>query len=338
MKKYFKPSNSFKILLAVIVLLLTINSCEEEIDIIMEGESVPIIYCLIDPFDTLHYVRVSKTYLPDNEINKIPLSADSLYYQGEIEVSLEHWVDNQAIETIIFQKQTEIIKDQGLFPNENNTLFMANCKIYAEDKYKLYVYIKESGLIIDAEAVMVGELDVIDPDPSINRKITLLENEDYTVRLNFASDAWIYQSTARFNYLEIIGQDTLAKHFNWVLNAAKPGNDLTNVISINMNGSRFYQEMIKNISENQDVIRKAKNMDIIIHFGGIELCNYVESISPSTSVLQEKPSYTNFKYCEGVFSSLGNKEINKIPLSQVFIDSIAKGNKTRILNFLDSNN
>ncbi|MFC2117263.1 hypothetical protein ACFLSY_01305 [Bacteroidota bacterium] len=322
----------------VFVFSFLISSCEEEIDLIMESPSTPVIYCLINPFDTVHYVRVTKTYIPDNVNNNIPLSDDSLYFSGEVEVSLERWNENRAIETIKFQKTTEISKDHGLFPNQNNILFIANHSITPGDRYILYVYIKDRGLIIDAETVMVGELDVIDPLPFVNREITLLENQDYKVRWNLASAAWIYQVVSRFNYFEITDGDTIQKNFEWVLNASYPGEHLENFIYTNINGSRFYQEILKNIKENPEVTRKVKDMDIVIYYGGMELRNYVESLNPSRSVLQEKPKYSSFKYCEGVFSSLSKNENKGIGLSKIFIDSIADGKKTKNLNFLDSDN
>lgn len=299
------------------------QSCTEEIDVFADGPSVPIVYCLLNPFDTIHYVRISKSYVFDKGNNSITSEPDSLVYPGEVQVSLERWNEDRVEEIIEFDKYIGQDKDPGDFPGDRNILYRAVSKIYPESKYILYVYLKDRGMVLNATTTTVGKLRVIDPLPIPQRKITLTSNMDYTIRWNLTSEAWIYQTVVKFNYDEIIETDTIRRYFDWIQKTVNPDFLESNIISSRLNGSIFYKEMLKKIQENPLIKRKAVDMDFSFYFGGIELRYYVESISPSASVLQEKPSFTNFNNCEGVFSSLSNKELINIPISDIFIDSIA---------------
>ena len=316
--------------------VIIFNSCEEGVEIFSGDPSVPIIYCLLDPFDTVQYVRISKTYTIEQGTNPITSCADSLIYPGDIEVSLDRWGGGKVVEIILFEKTTGINKEQGLFPGEYNDLYRTFDPIYPETKYTLHVYLEDRGLVLSAETITLGELKVIDPFPLPQRKITLSSNMDYTIRCNLATEAWIYQTTVSFYYLEIHNADTLYTSFDWLQDIDQSGFLGTDIISFNLKGPLFYREMLDNIEENNDVKRISLDMTFIFYYGGKELSYYVESIKPSAGVLQEKPNYTNFTNCEGVFSSLSVKEINNIQLSKIFIDSIAGSELTRHLGFVNS--
>ena len=52
-----------RIILYQIILLLFpfYYSCEDDIEVFSGEESVPIVYCLLNPYDTVQYVRISRT-------------------------------------------------------------------------------------------------------------------------------------------------------------------------------------------------------------------------------------------------------------------------------------
>lgn len=336
MKKRKYSIASLLLLLNFIIITPFFYSCEDEVDVFSGEPSVPIIYCLLNPFDSVQYVRIGRTYIVEKGTIGIPNSADSLFFPGEIEVSLERWNEDIVEETILFEPYNEVSKDEGLFPSDLNKLFRTDRKIFPNTKYVLYVYLKDRELILDAEAMMVGELNVIDPFPLPERRMTLSIDQDYVMRWDLAPEAWIYQAVVTFHYDEIIGTDTIQKSFDWVQNVSQPDFLTREFITMRLNGARFYQEMNNSIEQNSAVKRKAVDISITFYFGGVELRFYVESIKPSSSILQEKPSYSNFNYCEGVFSSLATKKIDGIELSNIFIDSIAGSKMTENLSFVNS--
>ena len=65
------------------------QSCSEGIDIFSVAPPTPIIYCFLNPDDSVQYLRLSKTFtIPVDNPNHKP-SADELIYSEEPEIYLE---------------------------------------------------------------------------------------------------------------------------------------------------------------------------------------------------------------------------------------------------------
>ena len=81
-KKYIKSIISkteiywILILLSLTVLLL---SCETEIDSNIYAEDIPVVYCNLNTNDSLHYVKLTKTFIGNQDANKMAKYSDSLY-------------------------------------------------------------------------------------------------------------------------------------------------------------------------------------------------------------------------------------------------------------------
>ena len=330
MKKYTR------IYLIILLLIPLYYSCEDEIEVFSSGDSVPIVYCLLNPYDTVQYVRLTKTYIVEKGASGYPSSVDSLYFDGEIQVSLERCENDQIKEIIEFDKYDGIVKDPGAFPTNKNILYRSFQKIYTESTYMLYIYLENRKEILYAETITVGELNVIDPFPISQKKVTLSSEQDYVIRFELAPEAWIYQTAVNLNYDEISEESTIRKSFEWVQNITKPDFLKKDNITTRLNGAKFFQVLTTELEENSNVKRKALDLSFKFYYGSTDLRFYVESITPSSSVLQEKPSYSNFSNSHGIFSSLAIKEIEGIQLSKIMIDSIAHSKVSKNLGFVDS--
>ena len=336
MKKSLKMKRHVIIYFIILLLFPIYYSCEDEIDVFSDGDSVPIVYCLLNPYDTVQYVRLTRTYIVEKGTTGFPSSVDSLYFDGEIQVSLERWENDQVMETIEFEQYDGKVKDPGAFPTDKNILYRSFKKIYTESTYLLYIYLKNREKILYAETETVGDLDVIDPFPIPQRKITLSGDQDYVIRFNLAPEAWIYQTAVNFNYDEISQEDTIRKSIEWIQKVTKPDFLKRDYISTRLNGAKFFQVLMAELEENSNVKRKALDLSFKFYYGSTDLRFYVESITPSSSVLQEKPSYSNFTNSQGIFSSLATKKIESIQLSKIMIDSIAHSKVSKNLGFVDS--
>jgi len=336
MKKSLKMKRPIIFYLIILLLFPVFNSCEDEIDVFSGGDPVPIVYCLLNPYDSVQYVRINRTYIVEKGTSGFPSSVDSLYYDGEIQVSLERWENDKVEETIEFEQFNGIIKDEGLFPTDKNTLFRSFQKIYTESTYLLYIYLKNRENILFAETITVGDLNVIDPFPIPQRKVTLSSTQDYVIRFDLAPEAWIYQTAINFNYDEINQGDTIRKSIEWIQKVTKPDFLKRDNITTRLNGAKFFQVLTNELEENSNVKRKALDLSFKFFYGSTDLRFYVESITPSSSVLQEKPSYSNFSNSQGIFSSLAIKEIKEVQLSKIMIDSIAHSKVSKNFGFVDS--
>ena len=79
-------------------------------------------------------------------------------------------------------------------------------------------------------------------------------------------------------------------------------------------------------------------MDFQIVGGSMEMKYYIESTAPSEGSLMEKPVYSNITNGIGLFCAVARINVNELLLSPVTIDSIAYGQFTKNLGFLDHTN
>ena len=99
-----------------------LSSCETDVDIIHEAENFPIIYSLLNPDDSVHYVRIQKTFTGYENALFMAKIPDSIYYRNAV-VKLETWDNNYKIQTILLEPSADIIKDKGLFASNEHKIY-----------------------------------------------------------------------------------------------------------------------------------------------------------------------------------------------------------------------
>jgi hypothetical protein len=331
-----KKSTFFRLILAFLASGM-LASCETDIEINTANQDVPIVYCVLNSADSVQYVRIQKTYLIDQAALENPPEQDSMLFTGEIVVSMERWTGGKVAETIRFTPTMEIPKDSGFFPSEKHILYKANLKIVANQTYRLYVYVGSKEKVLYAEASSLGKLTVIDPMPLPQRKISLYSGTNYTSRWSPVVNAGVYQVALRFNYKETTGGLTTIKHIDWPQAFASTASN-AEYLSIDISGSRFMHILEENLPVAEGVVREVIGMNFQVVSGSIEMRYYIESTAPSEGALMEKPVYSNITNGLGLFCTVARIDINDLQLSPVTIDSIAYGQYTRKLGFLDHTN
>jgi hypothetical protein len=320
--------------LLAILTITGIYSCSTDIDINATNQDTPIVYCILNTADTFQYVRLQKTYLIDQAALEYPPHPDSLIFPGEIVISLERWQNDKVVETFRFKPTEEIKKDTGFFPSEKHILYRAKAKILPEQLYRLYIYIGSKEKVLYAETRTLGALRVVDPIPLNVRKVSLYEGNNYTCRWQPVEEAGVYQVMLRFNYNETRDGVTTLKTINWPQGYSNPGSNIE-YLSKDISGARFMHILEETLKAEPGVVRQAVDVDFQILSGGVELKYYIESTAPSEGALMEKPVYSNVTNGIGLFSSMAEVNVTGLFLSGVTLDSIAYGQYTRDLGFLD---
>ena len=319
-----------------VIVMSLLTSCETDFQINAENQEVPIVYCVLNNNSDIQYLKLNKTYLTDRAAFSNPPNQDSVYFDGNIEVVLEAWEGSKVSDIYIFEPSNEIPKDTGFFPNDNNLIYKVKAEIRPKTKYSISIYLENKEKIVYAECESLGHLRVIDPLNVPERKISLNIGQNYQCRWKPVDNAGVYQVVINFYYMEYEGQDSVQRKVVWPQAFTSP---LTNAESLSkeISGSRFFHIMDDHIPFKEGVIRKAQGMDFVILSGGLEIKFYIESTAPSDGALMEKPVYTNITNGLGVFSTMSTAEIPMIPLGSVTIDSLAYGQLTKQLGFLDHN-
>src|SRR4051812_42692794 len=83
----------FKFLIIGLCILFC-TACKNELKLNAPYEEIPSVYAVLNPEDTLHMLRINKSFLGESDANVMAKVADSINYDpGEIEVTMRRFVD-----------------------------------------------------------------------------------------------------------------------------------------------------------------------------------------------------------------------------------------------------
>jgi hypothetical protein len=313
--------------------LAFLTGCETEIDLFAPGDPVPVVYCLLDPEDSMQYVRLGSTYpVYPGDTNFRP-AQDEILLKGEMEVYLSAEYSDRSQEIYYGKPIDTIPKDSGWFPSAVNQMYAIPCILRPSTKYSLYIRFPETNRIIHGETVsMGGPLVVVNPELVPGREATLIPGIDYFVHIETMAYGPIFQSTMTFRYAELrngVRSDcalVFKQPFGYAYDTTQTYGELR------ISGDRFLIDVSRSIQPEPGVKRIPLGLDFFISCGGTDLALKIraENDKQSFSILE----VNNLDNAFGIFSCLTHHYVNNIPLSRFTIDTLALGPLTRDLGFL----
>jgi len=294
-----------------------------------------VVYGLLNQNDTVHVIKLNKAFLGNENAYTMAKVSDSLFYKNAT-VTLEKIKDGSNIKTINLIP-VYYPKDTGIFATDKNIVYVTHEKLDSSCIYNLNINIPGKAPITSSTSLISG-LTVLNPVDYAANTIGFDTTSSYEVSWNSTPGARLYELTLRFNYYEILNGDTTLHHLDWVQNSTLSSTLAGGEpLSLDISGSSFFQFIANKIRPVQGIIRIAsqKTLDFIFLAGGDDLSTYIEVSSPSNTIVQEKPFYTNISNGIGLFSSKFDKTIKGKELSSNTIDLLAKCRFTKNLRFLD---
>lgn len=106
----------------LLFILLLLCACSTDIHIMEEHDPVPVVWAILDPYDSVQYVRVQRTFLIREKADWETLNRDSLEFK-DVEVFLYGKKDGEIkwVEQFV---ETTMEKKDGFFPTGDYQVFM----------------------------------------------------------------------------------------------------------------------------------------------------------------------------------------------------------------------
>lgn len=98
--------------------LLLINSCESDVNLIYESDGKPSVYCLLNPKDSIQYLRISRSFIIRGNPDGQAIPSDSLILDEDFYAYLEQERSDGTREIHYFDKTGINQRDSGLLPRE----------------------------------------------------------------------------------------------------------------------------------------------------------------------------------------------------------------------------
>jgi hypothetical protein len=322
-----------KIRTIIILLVAALSGCTTEIELIAPGESMPVVYCLLDPSDSIQYIRVSKTYAVYPGETDFKPDQNEILINEDVQVYLAaEYVDGQ--QEIFYANLIDTVpKDPGWFPSTANQIYAVKCKVHSYTSYSLYIHFTATNVIVHGETYSMGNIfTVIDPELVPGREATLMKGIDYYVRFKPRRNASMFQSKMTFRFAEIKDGIRTDRSLVFPQGFVFETDTTKKYSEQRISGERFLIDVSRALSPVPGIKRIPQGLDFHISCGGDDLALKIraENNTQSFSILD----VNSFDNAIGVFSCLMHVKINDVPLSRFTMDTLALGSLTRELGFL----
>lgn len=331
----------------LIALFALLSACSTDLAVIGDYKETMVIYGLLDQSQPVQYIKINKAFLGEGNAFEYAQVQDSVQYVNSLSVVLKRIKNGATLSTYTLSPDNTIAKESGVFygPSQQNAIYSLATPVgffNTDSEYELVVTNSATGNVATARTSILSDAAFTSPVPtSPFMSFILASNPDYQYPIRFTSgkNARLYQLTVRLNYTDSTASGSTTKTLDWIFPTQKTQN-LSGGESIKNDflGQGFLQFVGNQLSSYPGLIaRKALTVDLILTSGGDDLNTFIEVNKPSTSIVQEKPEYTNITNGLGIFSSRYSKAPFSRQLSVTTWDSLACGQYTYELKFLDHN-
>lgn len=325
--------------LFIIISVLVFSACSNEVIIQAPYNDIPVVYSVLNQNDSVHFVRLEKSFAGEMNAFEMAAVADSIYYP-QAEVKIEKWRDGEYREEIVFTETDTITRDSGIFAYKDNRVYAARAQLDGEAEYRLRVHIPGKEDTIKARTHLVDNIRIIKPpytQPSLNFS---QYTGDVEVEWKSTPHARVYFLQVRFNFFEVFHKDTTPKSLVWrIANYVSKHAQGGESMEANIGHEQFYRWLPTKLEPASPGVKRIANkkaFDFIFTVGGEELYTFMQIYDPDEGINQEKPVYTNISGGIGLFSARFEQELRGKALTFPSIDSLSRGIHTKSLGFVDS--
>jgi hypothetical protein len=311
--------------------MLILSGCETEIDVVVPATPTPVVYCILDQDSPVQYLRLTRSYL-SSDASVPPDEPDSLLFARTTRIAVEEVVDGLVTRRDFF-KPFAVARDSGYFPASEQWVYRADFNVKPETDYRLIIYLDEYDKIVYSSTYTVGNFEIVNPLYPEVRYIHMLPDHNLTFYWTKSLHAAIYQLGFRMHYLEIKADQSLEKDILIPLKSIFYLQTSDNLFSFPINSSNFYGYLAEVLPADPLVLRKCLTIDAVIISGGEELGYYMRLQQGGQAF--NLMDYTNIESGMGIFSSKVVRKVEGFKLTEQSIDSLAYGQMTRQLNFVD---
>lgn len=294
-----------KTLLFVLLLSLIsiFQSCDTDVNIDAEWKEITVVYGLLNQQDTAHYFRINKAFLGGNALEIVKIE-DSSSYKNNLEVTMEGWLAGEKVQTINLDTITISNKDSGTWYNPYMVVYKGVGQLNEEYDYTLYIKNLKSGKEVTSATKLIHDFSFVKPNAGSKANF----NVGYSSKFSWknAVNAMRYEPVIRFHYYEVpLGTtDTIPKYLDWAQSIQYAVNTSGyGEVEISVSGDAFYTVVASKIEANFTGVRLAGKVDYIVSAAGVEYDTYLNVNGSSTSLVQDRPEYTNIENGFGLMSS-----------------------------------
>lgn len=327
------------ILAIIVVGSLIIVSCESDFEINGPYQDISIVYGLLNQAEPEHYIKINRAFLGDNALI-LANDPNNSSYGDSLQVWIEDWRFGNYLTT--YNLIDTLIKknvSSSPFYNPNNPyqiVYKFKANLNQDSEYRLFIKNKYTGKIVSSQTRLVKEFSIIKPR-SGQPTFSFTGTSPTPIEWTSGELGRLYQLVIRFNYIEkniktLVVDST--KFVDWVFPVKRSKTLLGGEkFELEFLGEGFYKNIKGTVKTDENVQRWYRNVQFIFSVAADDFATYMDVNKPSSSIVQERPEYSNINNGIGIFSSRYIKS-RDLMLSSPSEDSLVKGIHTSGLSFI----
>ncbi|MES2588202.1 MAG: hypothetical protein V4622_04425 [Bacteroidota bacterium] len=315
-------------LLIVPIVSLVLFSCSEEILPSQDGKETAIIYATLDAKDSIHYVKITKAFFGGGNSEELALIPDSSYFD-KVDATVKEYIGGSLTRTFTLQDTIIPNKESGAFygPEQKVYYFTTTSSAPLNSSgavYKLEVKINGGEFVVTGQTTLVGGMTISKPSDFQEYKF----DKNLTTGVFSQTSLTINSGTAKKVevklYLEFDEYVDAAIKYSKSVEWRVSNVDADELINDNMTlnsyaeGETFYTLIKDNVTNDPQINkRQFKGIKMLINGASSDFQKYLSVNKPSSSLAQNKPSYTNLTASNGhrvigIFASRFHEEKYKV--------------------------
>lgn len=315
----------------LIAALMALFSCENVIDINMDTDGIPVVYCVMDMDDTSQIVRLAKTFFPDEDYWKYD-NLELELWDEPVDIYIEEWSDANKPEVYDFHPVDRIKPDTGYFINPSFQSYEAIFIPKPNTEYFLYVYFPERKYYAYAQSVSVDHPDIMDPSYIPGKGITFSDMDDYIVQFRPSLNSEFHQFSFILNIEEHRADQFNLDYFDFGSQIYEQNSE--QIITNRLSSARFYKELMARydtLSEGDS--RRISSLEFIIYSYGKEMRLYNQLYNNGTQPW-ETQTYSSFVNGIGLFTSVAHDRLTNLELSKLTMDLLTQDPRYTHMKFI----
>jgi hypothetical protein len=314
-------------------------TCKNEIDLLDNYKPALVCYGILNPTDTVHYVRISRVFLGEGsalEMAQVPDTTE--FAPGTLNAKIERWLNGQLLQTFLLSPDTTIPREEGIFPSPHQVLYRGAFPVLQDGStYMLIVDDLQRNISAKAETRIAAEPEMVEP-VSINQPLNFENDGTIRFRFNTAVNGLRYDCRLRFYYTEQFIFDTTQvseKYVEWYLGElTAPDDNGNHTLQITQERRSFLRMLSNNIEPDQYVRRIAGKIDFVFNAAAEDLVTYIEVQKANQTTSANIPPFTNVSGGIGLFSSLTTSKFENYIIDLDTKDALRLDPITQPLNFI----
>lgn len=309
-----------------VILLVGLSSCSTRMDLLNEAESIPVVYCQINPEDHTFHLTLTRTFSGDANAYELARDADHLFYAAA-NISLEGWLDEFKVWETSF-KPSGKSKVDGIFPDVPGYCFEAPNDgrfVNTLTSYRLVVDLPGMPAPAFSKIGMVGPPIV---KSRYDHQISLYPKMNEIGISPGPGTAYCdLICVFRYNHWEgswVNHTDTFLLRRDMKFETGR-----TDYLYAEL----FYNKIAANIKPiNDTIIRKFTSLDLIMYAGDVYFRDYVDTYGNAGDL--DLPPKGNITNGLGLFTMRRSAIKDNMTLDRVTHDSLCLGQYTKKLGFV----